>query len=333
MLITESQLSHSINALNLLENMTYLNESESNYHPAMVPVVENTTIGKNIIYVRGLMEMTESMNDGESFAQAICEVLDANQLETSSSILAVDEASVYEHPEILSFIEYCGMDTAVLPISDKDFVYRLTEAVVNEVAETGDMNFLLEFMGDDFERKATTKIAKWIGVHDDKTKTSIATGMKIGHGGALTVGGATAGSYLGGSIGSAIAPGIGTVAGCYIGGFLGAIPGYVKMIHDGDTLEKVRKNKSGEGILYDPEDAASIDQVAKTAQQLSSQPNKTYISKKLASLTKQSKKWEDKSKNETDTKKKQFADKMVQTIKDSINVCKKALEKLAKGKK
>jgi hypothetical protein len=71
--------------------MTYVNEDS--YHPAMVPVVENTTIGKNIIYVRGLMEITESMNDGESFAQAICKVLDVNQLETFSSILAVDAYS------------------------------------------------------------------------------------------------------------------------------------------------------------------------------------------------------------------------------------------------
>ena len=61
-LIKEDQLMNfNSNPISLLETMTYINEDS--YHPAMVPVVENATIGKNVIYVRGRMELTESMND------------------------------------------------------------------------------------------------------------------------------------------------------------------------------------------------------------------------------------------------------------------------------
>lgn len=296
MLITESQLSHSINALNLLENMTYLNESESNYHPAMVPVVENTTIGKNIIYVRGLMEMTGSMNDGESFAQAICEVLDANQLETSSSILAVDEASVYEHPEILSFIEYCGMDTAVLPISDKDIVYQYTEAVVNEAYETGDMGFLLEFLGSDFIKNKVTKHLEdkpnWVkNAAGIVGNSAIHYGLKQG-----TLGVAKATLMTMNPILAA-----GTVA--------LALASDLKLLHNLYLLGKSIFKGSGEGQYYDN----TVKTTENIIKNLASKPD-SWASKKLASINKQIEKWSAKAKSSTDPKKQNAINKLLEGL-------------------
>ena len=312
MLIQENQLmNRNYNPISLLEMMTYI--QEDSYHPAMVPVVESTTTDKNIIYVRGIMEIAGSMDDGESFTQAVSEVLESNQLDPSSSILAVDESSVYEHPEILSLIEYCGMPAAVLPISDKDMIYQYTEAVINEAYETGDMGFLLEFLGSDFVKTQVTKHLadkpNWA-----KNAAGVAGNAAIQYGlekGALGVANAAV---------MTLNPVLAT------GAFAIALASDLKLLHNLYLVGKSIFNWSGEGQFYDN----TVKNAENIVKNLASKPD-SWASKKLASVKKQIEKWNTKSKKTEDPKKSEAIKKLLDALQKTRDLLMKKLS--SKNKK
>jgi len=140
MLITESQMGYgyggSTNALRLLDNMYYLSEEESRYSPAMVPIVENTQVGANLIRLEDLLAFGESngINDLGYALQLVCET---SNVSPNTIALTVQEDTVCADPDVASLVSGImneGVRIAAVPMR------YCTEAWVVDKAVTSLIN-------------------------------------------------------------------------------------------------------------------------------------------------------------------------------------------------
>ena len=153
MLITESQLGtgFSRSGMSLLENMSYLTEEESQYHAAMVPVVENARIGANVVALEDIMKFSES-NGIEDLGYALSCVCEASGIEANTIVFSVQETSVIADAEVASLtrdIMNEGVAIAAVPISERHPASILAEAAVNRLLNTGDSSLLEAYVNDD----------------------------------------------------------------------------------------------------------------------------------------------------------------------------------------
>ena len=162
MLITESQLGTGFgrSGMSLLENMSYLTEEESQYHAAMVPIVENTTIGANVVALEDIMKFSES-NGIEDLGYALSCVCEASHIEANTIAFSVQETSIIADQDIASLVSDImneGAPIVAVPLSSYDPAYTLAEASIDYMLETGDQSLLEEYINDDFD--AITEAAK-----------------------------------------------------------------------------------------------------------------------------------------------------------------------------
>ena len=153
MLITESQLGTGFgrSGMSLLENMSYLTEEESQYHAAMVPVVENARIGANVVALEDIMKFAES-NGIEDLGYALSCVCEASGIEANTIVFSVQETSVIADAEVASLtrdIMNEGVAIAAVPISERHPASILAEAAVNRLINTGDSSLLEAYVNDD----------------------------------------------------------------------------------------------------------------------------------------------------------------------------------------
>ena len=153
MLITESQLGTGFgrSGMSLLENMNYLTEEESQYHAAMVPVVENARIGANVVALEDIMKFSES-NGIEDLGYALSCVCEASGIEANTIVFSVQETSVIADAEVASLtrdIMNEGVAIAAVPISERHPASILAEAAVNRLLNTGDSSLLEAYVNDD----------------------------------------------------------------------------------------------------------------------------------------------------------------------------------------
>ena len=153
MLITESQLGTGFgrSGMSLLENMSYLTEEESQYHAAMVPVVENARIGANVVALEDIMKFAES-NGIDDLGYALSCVCEASGIEANTIVFSVQETSVIADAEVASLtrdIMNEGVAIAAVPISERHPASILAEAAVNRLLNTGDSSLLEAYVNDD----------------------------------------------------------------------------------------------------------------------------------------------------------------------------------------
>ena len=153
MLITESQLGTGFgrSGMSLLENMSYLTEEESQYHAAMVPVVENARIGANVVALEDIMKFSES-NGIEDLGYALSCVCEASGIEANTIVFSVQETSVIADAEVASLtrdIMNEGVAIAAVPLSEYHPASILAEAAINHLINTGDSSMLEAFVNDD----------------------------------------------------------------------------------------------------------------------------------------------------------------------------------------
>ena len=100
MFISESVLSRgitgNINSLALLESMSYL---ESTYHPAMIPIVENSRLNAYIVDVEDVLRLNEET--GEDFDDAVISVAESNNIYPESVVLVTEDSSIDLYRDIL----------------------------------------------------------------------------------------------------------------------------------------------------------------------------------------------------------------------------------------
>jgi hypothetical protein len=147
-------------ALQLLENSSYLSESESRYYPELVPVRENARLGKNVVRLEDLLEysMANGISDGGYALKQICE---ASDIQPSSVVFSVDEVHVLEdvnmEDTVRGLIE-AGATVYAVPVSENDMASIMAETVTDymvmgeSAGDTAGTDALLEaFVNDDFE--------------------------------------------------------------------------------------------------------------------------------------------------------------------------------------
>ena len=163
MLYTAQQMKASAldEATALLEKASYLSDSEARYYPEMVPVRENTRLGKNVIRLEDLNEyvLANGIADGSVALQQICE---ASGIKRDTVVFSVDEVSVLEDAmmeETVRLIKQdSGMEVYAAPVSEADMASILAESVgelmVTNIGAGQDQyaDALFEaFVNDDFE--------------------------------------------------------------------------------------------------------------------------------------------------------------------------------------
>ena len=154
MLITESQLGTGFgrSGMSLLENMSYLTEEESQYHAAMVPIVENTTIGANVVALEDIMKFSES-NGIEDLGYALSMVCEASHIEANTVAFSVQETSIIADQDVANLVSDImneGAPIVAVPLSSYDPAYTLAESAIDYMLETGDQSLLEEYINDDF---------------------------------------------------------------------------------------------------------------------------------------------------------------------------------------
>lgn len=149
MLIQESDMMLSTDSL--LESMNYLTEAETQFHPQLVPVVENSRIGANIIALEDIDRFCES-NGITDLGYAVNAICEASHVDPSSVVFSAQETSIIEGGDIAHnavAIMNEGVPVYAVPISPNDSAYKLAEMACNALAYKGDESLLEAFVNDD----------------------------------------------------------------------------------------------------------------------------------------------------------------------------------------
>ena len=154
MLFKESELTSAVNtrsifdeAYNLLSEATYLTEDESFLSPVAVPVVENTRLGMPVVNFSDVSRLSEE--NGIDYGCAVMAIAESNGL--SDVCVAVTESDIILNPDLVY-----EMDNIVISeMPDSHVVYQYTEACLDTWLESGDMNFLVDYIEDTYLTEAS----------------------------------------------------------------------------------------------------------------------------------------------------------------------------------
>lgn len=154
MLVTSKSLIGLDEEFNFLDNSCYLTEQESIFYPAMVPIVENSRLGLNLIKLEDLVDYSIQNNITDS-GYAIGRVCEAAGIDIGTIGVYVNETSIIQdndlEDDVRSFIEN-GVPTFIAPLPKSDIAYVLAEAVVSCMEDYNNADYLLEaYVLDDFD--------------------------------------------------------------------------------------------------------------------------------------------------------------------------------------
>lgn len=154
MLVTSKSLIGLDEEFNFLDNSCYLTEQESIFYPAMVPIVENSRLGLNLIKLEDLVDYSIQNNITDS-GYAIGRVCEAAGIDIGTIGVYVNETSIIQdndlEDDVRSFIEN-GVPTFIAPLPKSDIAYVLAEAVVSCMENYENADYLLEaYVLDDFD--------------------------------------------------------------------------------------------------------------------------------------------------------------------------------------
>jgi len=141
MLITESQMNigRSSSAMDLLDRMSYLTEAESVYAPAMVPIVENSSLQAHIVRLEDIVSFAES-NGIEDLGYAVQLVCEASEIDPSTIAFSVQEDTMIADPEMASLASEImneGVRIAAVPVSESHPASKLADLAVMNLIESG----------------------------------------------------------------------------------------------------------------------------------------------------------------------------------------------------
>ena len=154
MLFRESELTSAINtrsifdeAYDLLSEATYLTEDESFLSPVAVPIVENSRLGIPVVNFSDVSRLSEE--NGIDYGCAVMAIAESNGI--SDVCVAVTESDIILNPDLVY-----EMDNIVISeMPDSHVVYQYTEACLDTWLESGDMNFLVDYIEDTYLTEAS----------------------------------------------------------------------------------------------------------------------------------------------------------------------------------
>ena len=128
--------------MGLLDECNYLTFKESSRldkNVDLIPVVENTDLGMNLIDYEDLRSFSEDNN--LLYDEAITKIAEANSIEPSSIGVTIYDYTLLETPFLV-----CEIPNIVIkPIRESDEVYKGICKLIDEVYETEDYELLNEF--------------------------------------------------------------------------------------------------------------------------------------------------------------------------------------------
>ena len=128
--------------MGILDECNYLTFKESSRldkNVDLIPVVENTDLGMNLIDYEDLRSFSEDNN--LLYDEAITKIAEANSIEPNSIVVTIYDYTLLETPFLV-----CEIPNIIIkPIRESDEVYKGICKLIDEVYETEDYELLDEF--------------------------------------------------------------------------------------------------------------------------------------------------------------------------------------------
>lgn len=144
MLIKESQLMvQNVNPISLLDEATFITESEAMVQPIAVPVREMSRFGEGATMVH-FADVERLAEDNQfTYMEAMAAIAEANQIDASKMTVAVDEADLIVDPSLLDEMA----NVVVAPLSENSLAYRYVSECIDawaEMDDTAEVDAMLE---------------------------------------------------------------------------------------------------------------------------------------------------------------------------------------------
>lgn len=120
----------------ILSEAVYLDEKESKINPRYISVVENSRLGVSVVSFDDIKQLSE--NHGITYKDAIKAVAEANKVDKSKLVVAVDEAEIIGNPNLPCFLE----NVVIKPISSNDPISKAVDFLIQESVAKEDENIL-----------------------------------------------------------------------------------------------------------------------------------------------------------------------------------------------
>lgn len=120
----------------ILSEAVYLDEKESKINPRYISVVENSRLGVSVVSFDDIKQLSE--NHGIRYKDAIKVVAEANKVDKSKLVVAVDEAEIIGNPNLLCSLE----NVVVKPISSNDPISKAVDFLIQESVAKEDESIL-----------------------------------------------------------------------------------------------------------------------------------------------------------------------------------------------
>ena len=179
MVITESQMGTKLNPLALLEKMDYLTEAESQYVPAMVPIVENSSLGEgaHVVRLEDMVSFSEA-NGIEDLGYALAAVCEASEVSPSSIVFSVQEDHLYADDDLAQLAsdimnEGVAIVGTCLPSSDP-FNFLAEAAIVHDMINEDAESLLEAYVNDEYEKffMSEAAVEAMVYVNEEATPAS-----------------------------------------------------------------------------------------------------------------------------------------------------------------
>jgi len=141
MLFTENDLNY-VNALDLLEEATYLSEDESIINPATIPVKEISRLGYGVVRFDDVDKLSEDY--GIDYIDAMYAIAEASDMNPEYLAVSVPEGDIIAYPEIVNELA----NIVVQPLSEDSLAYQYVDMCLEAWDNTGDEDYLEAIVED-----------------------------------------------------------------------------------------------------------------------------------------------------------------------------------------
>lgn len=153
MFISESQLGYKQDQyIDLMDVLPVLEDDESYYDPAMVPIVENSNYGRGMIRIEDINEFAEA-NGIYDMGYAISTICESSGVHPADLLFTIKEENLYLDQNlsdiVIEMVE-SGIPVATVPISEYDPISVMGNFAVNFFSETGSDYYLDAFANGDW---------------------------------------------------------------------------------------------------------------------------------------------------------------------------------------
>ena len=129
----------------ILNDATYLSDSESIIKVDHIPLIENTRLGEYLVEFKYLDRLSEEYD--LNYENAMTVIAESNNIDASNVGVVIDDWKIIETPELLDIVP----NPVLKPISEDSFAYKYVDTFMQAFAETGDSVYIDAIIDEDFE--------------------------------------------------------------------------------------------------------------------------------------------------------------------------------------